>query len=146
MPDPEEPGIGPEEKALRLRIHADIRKKEDEFNDSLAKVLNAAGNQFHLYDDLAGEGPAVQQKAIETIENLEKLTSPTTWVSPKGQVPLKHLSVIPETRVPWRGHVDGDNIVYHCDQPLPVRPGTSSRPFARRRAYSTISTLKAAPL
>ncbi len=116
--DPEEPGIGPEEKALRLRIHADIRKKEDEFNDSLAKVLNAAGNQFHLYDDLAGEGPAVQQKAIETIENLEKLTSPTTWVSPKGQVPLKHLSVIPETRVPWRGHVDGDNIVYHCDQPL----------------------------
>ena len=116
--DPEAEGISPEEKSLRVKIHAEIKKKEDEFNDSLAKVLNIADNQFHLYDDLAAEGPAVQEKAIEAIENLEKLTSPTTWVSPKGQTPLKHLAVIPETRVPWRGHVDGDNIIYHCDQPL----------------------------
>ncbi len=116
--DPNQQGISPEERALRLKIHADIKKKEDEFYDSLAKVLNVADSQLHLYDDLAAEGPAVQEKAIEAIENLEKLTSPTTWVSRKGQVPLKHLSVIPETRVPWRAHVSGDSIIYHCDQPL----------------------------
>lgn len=128
--DPEEQGISPQEQQLRQRIHTDIDKKEREFKDSLAKVLSVADNQLKLYDDLASAGPVTQEKAIETIENLEKLTSPTTWVSRKGEVPLKHLAVIPETRVAWRGHVDGDNLVYHCDQPLSEQAKGLLRAFA----------------
>ena len=76
--------LSPEERQLRVAINAEIDKKEAEFKDSLAKILKVADNQFKLYDDLETEGPAFQEKAIETIENLEKLTSPTTWVSPRG--------------------------------------------------------------
>lgn len=116
--NPDEPNISASEKQLREQIKASILEKQKEFNDSLDKILTVSDNQLHLYDDLAGDGPEMQEKAIETIENLEKLTSPTTWVSPKGETPLTHLKVIPETRVPWRAHVDGDSIVYHCDKPL----------------------------
>ncbi len=122
--------LSPEERQLRVAINAAIDKKEAEFKDSLAKILKVADNQFKLYDDLATEGPAFQEKAIETIENLEKLTSPTTWVSPRGEVPLKHLAVIPETRVAWRAHVEGGNLVYHCDQPLSELAKTQLRIFA----------------
>lgn len=132
------PNISPQEKALRERIEADIDTKEKEFKDSMAKILTVADNQFHLYDDLAADGPLVQQNAIETIENLEKLTSPTTWVSPKKQVPLTHLSVIPETRKPWRAHVDGQNIVYHCDEPLSQDVRTRLESFAQK-AGATLS-------
>lgn len=128
--NPDEPGISRAERELRVKIQADITKKEAEFRDSLAKVMTVAGNQFKLYDDLAAEGPAFQEKAIETIENLEKLTSPTTWVSPRGEVPLKHLSVIPETRVAWRAHVEDGNLVYHCDQPLSAQARTQLQAFA----------------
>ncbi|MCR5814178.1 MAG: hypothetical protein K6G15_06775 [Desulfovibrio sp.] len=122
--------LSPEERQLRVLINADIDKKEAEFKDSLAKILKVADNQFKLYDDLATEGLAFQEKAIETIENLEKLTSPTTWVSPRGEVPLKHLAVIPETRVAWRAYVEGANLVYHCDQPLSELAKTQLRTFA----------------
>ena len=122
--------LSPEERQLRVKINADIDKKEAEFKDSLAKILNVANNQFKLYDDLAADGPNIQEKAIETIENLEKLTSPTTWVSPNGEVPLKHLSVIPQTRVAWRAHVEGENLVYHCDQPLSAQAKTQLWTFA----------------
>ena len=128
--DPRESGIPPEEKVLRNKIQAEIAKKEKEFSDSLAKVLTAAENQLALYDDLADMGPEVQEKAIETMANLEKLTSPTTWVSPKGEVPLKHLAVIPGSRIPWRAYADGDNIVYHCDSPLSVQSQEHLRAFA----------------
>ena len=122
--------LSAEERQLRVAINAEIDKKEAEFKDSLAKILKVADNQFKLYDDLAAEGPAFQEKAIETIENLEKLTSPTTWVSPKGEVALKHLAVIPETRVAWRAHVEGGNLVYHCDQPLSELAKTQLRALA----------------
>ncbi|MBQ7584850.1 MAG: hypothetical protein IJU40_01200 [Desulfovibrionaceae bacterium] len=117
--DPNEKNISEAEKTLRQKITEDIKKKEAEFNDSLAKVLSVADNQLKLYDSLAQDGPRMQENAIETIENLEKLTSPTTWVSPKGEVALKHLQVLPETRKAWRAFAEGDNLVYHCDQPLP---------------------------
>ena len=128
--NPDEPGISPAERELRVKIQADINKKEAEFRDSLAKVMTVAGNQFKLYDDLAAEWAAFQEKAVETIENLEKLTSPTTWVSPRGEVPLKHLAVIPETRVAWRAHVEDGNLVYHCDQPLSAQARTQLQAFA----------------
>ena len=117
--DPNEKGISDTEKALRMKIKADIDKKQTEFKESLHKLLRVGGMQLEMYDDLAKDGPEMQEGAIETIANLEKLTSPTTWVSKKGEVPLKHLEVKPETRIPWRAGLDGDNLVYHCDKMLP---------------------------
>ncbi len=113
--DPKEKGISDAEKTLRQKIIADIDKKEAEFNESLKKILDVSANNLNLYDDLAEEGPAIQQGAIETVANLEKLTSPTTWVSKKGQVALNHLEVLPESRVPWKAALKGDNIVYYCE-------------------------------
>ena len=119
--DPNEKGISDTEKALRTKITDDINKKQAEFKESLNKLLKVGGMQLELYDDLAKEGPAMQEGAIETIANLEKLTSPTTWVSKKGQVALKHLEVRPETRIPWRAGVEGNNLVYHCDKAIPEK-------------------------
>ena len=128
--DPGEAGISPAEKALRVRIVAGIGEKESEFRENLAGVLRVVGEQIRLYDDLAPAGAAVREKAVETIGNLEKLTSPTTWVSPGGTIPLKHLAVLPGKRAAWRGRVDGDSIVYRCGQPLSPRAAELLRAFA----------------
>jgi len=117
--DPKEDGISDAEKALRNKIIDEIGAKEKEFNESLNKLMRVAGMQLELHDDIKEFAPQVNRDdAIETLANLEKLTSPTTWVSKNGQVALKHLEVIPESRVPWRAHLEGDNIVYYCDKPL----------------------------
>ena len=116
--NPDEKGISDAEKALRTKIIADIDKKETEFNESLKKILDVSSNNLNLYDDLAEDGPAIQQGAIETVANLEKLTSPTTWVSKKGQVALNHLEVLPESRVPWKGTLKGDNLLFICETKL----------------------------
>ena len=113
--NPDEAGISDAEKALRTKICADIDAKEAEFNESLKKILDVSANNLELYDDLAEDGPAIQQGAIETVANLEKLTSPTTWVSKKGKVALEHLEVVPETRVPWKAALRGDDIAYYCE-------------------------------
>ena len=110
--NPNEEGISDAEKALREKICADIDRKETEFNESLKKIFDVSANNLALYDDLDNQPPAVRQGAIETVSNLEKLTSPTTWTSKKGKVALEHLEVIPETRVPWKAALKGDNIVY----------------------------------
>ncbi len=98
--NPNEEGISQAEKALRNKIIADIDVKEREFNESLQKILKVTDSQLKLYDDLTNDGPKTQQRAIETIENLEKLTSPTTWVSDDGSVALEHLAVIEKSRIP----------------------------------------------
>ena len=117
--NPNEDGISDAEKTLRNKIITDINAKEKEFNESLNKLMRVSGMQLELHDDLKEFAPSVNRDdAIETLANLEKLTSPTTWVSKKGQVALNHLEVLPETRVPWRAHVEGDNVVYYCDKPL----------------------------
>jgi hypothetical protein len=116
--DPDEKGISDAEKALRRKIVADIDAKETEFNESLGKLLRAAANNLALYDDLDDQPPAVRQGAVETVANLEKLTSSTTWVSKNGKVALKHLEVVPGTRTPWRAARMGDKILYRTDQPL----------------------------
>ncbi len=128
--DPAGEAVSSEEKALRARIAAGIGEKEAEFRASLAKVLSAAGEQVRLYDDLAPAGAALQEKAVEAIGNLEKLTSPTTWSSPGGSVPLKHLAVLPGKRVPWRACVEGGSIVYRCGRLLPPRAAELLRAFA----------------
>ena len=116
--NPKEPGISDAEKALRVKIHAEIDTKEAEFKQQLKRLLTIGDAQIRLYDDLADRGPAVQEKAINSISHLEMLTSPTTWVSKKGKVALEHLEVKPETRIPWRAELVGTDIVYHCDKPL----------------------------
>ena len=116
--DPNEQGITDAEKTLRTRIIADIAAKETEFKENVARVLSAGAMQLELFDALDGQPQAVKQGAIENLANLEKLFSPTTWVSKNGQVKLEHLEVIPETRVKWSAGVEGDNIVYHHDGPL----------------------------
>ena len=138
--NPLERGISSAESELRKKIITDIESKEKEFNYSLQKILNVSDSQLHLYDDLSIDGPQTQQNAIETIENLEKLTSPTTWVSKDGTVPLEHLQVLPESRVAWNAHVDGDNIVYNCDEPLSL----SARKMLEAVAVSAHGELKIA--
>ena len=116
--NPNEAGISDAEKALREKVVADIDKKEAEFNESMKKILDVSDNNLQLYDDLADAGSAMQKGAIENVANLEKLTSPTTWVSKKGKVALEHLEVIPESRVPWKAAVKGNDIVYYCEKHL----------------------------
>ena len=116
--DPEEKDISPAERTLRTKIHADIDEKKAEFDKQLARLMKIFDPQLKLHDALSARGPAVQEGAINTISHLEMLTSPTTWVSKHGEVALKHLEVKPETRVPWRAEVVGNDIVYHCDKPL----------------------------
>jgi hypothetical protein len=129
--DANEPGISDAEKALRFKIQDEINVKEKEFYDNMQKILNVSDGQLHFYDDLKNDGPETQKNAIETIENLEKLTSPTTWVSDDGTVALDHLNVKPETRVPWQAHVDGDSLVYHCDEPLSPNAKIHLEAFAK---------------
>ncbi|MBO7683445.1 MAG: hypothetical protein J6T51_01820 [Kiritimatiellae bacterium] len=116
--NPEEQGIPPDEKALRTKICAEIDEKKAEFDLQLGRLMRIFGMQLDLFDRLSADGPAMQEGAVNTLSHLEMLTSPTTWVSKHGEVALKHLEVRPETRVPWRAGVDGDNIVYHCDKHL----------------------------
>jgi hypothetical protein len=116
--NPNEAGISDAEKALRQKVVADIDMKEAEFNESMKKILDVSDNNLQLYDDLKDSAPAVREGAVETVANLEKLTSPTTWVSKKGKVALDHLEVIPESRVPWKAAVKGNDIVYFCEKPL----------------------------
>ncbi|MBQ6339400.1 MAG: hypothetical protein IJI36_09655 [Kiritimatiellae bacterium] len=116
--DDKAPSLSDAEKTLRGKILAEIDKKEAEFNESMKKIFDVSANNLALYDDLDDQPPAVRQGAIETIANLEKLTSPTTWVSKKGKVPLQHLEVIPESRVPWKGTLKGDNLLFLCETKL----------------------------
>lgn len=116
--NPEADGLSDDEIAMRTKICAEIDKKKAEFDTQLKRLLGIGGMQLELYDDLAADGPAMQEKAINTISHLEMLTSPTTWTSKHGEVALKHLEVKPETRVPWRAYAEGDSIEFHCDKPL----------------------------
>ena len=129
--NPDAPNISRQEKALRSKIMDEIDKKETEFRENLDKVLDAAELQLDFYDSLGHDGPAIQEKAIETIENLEKLTSPTTWMSKNGEVPLKHLEVIPETRNPWYGRRAGEHIIYSSLNPVTGQARANLEAYAK---------------
>ncbi|MBQ7190957.1 MAG: hypothetical protein IJR99_16240 [Kiritimatiellae bacterium] len=111
---------GGREKGLRTKIIARINEMEQEFNAQMTKILSVFGPQISFYEALANDGAAVQEGAIEMIENLEKLTSPTTWESAGKEVKLQHLEVIEKTRIPWSAHVEGDNLVYSSRKPVPA--------------------------
>ena len=135
---PKAGNLEPDEVALREKITAEINEKKAEFDQQLARLTKIFGMQLELCDRLAADGPAMQEGAVNTLSHLEMLSSPTTWVSKKGKVALKHLEVKPETRIPWRAGVDGDNIVYHCDKPLPP----SARKLIETLAANSGATLE----
>ena len=119
--NPNAEGISDAEKALRTKIIEDINKKEAEFNESLKKILDVSVNNLDLYDDLSDQPETVRKGAIENLANLEKLTSATTWTSKKGKVALEHLEVVPETRVPWKGVLKDDSIVFFTETKMSYR-------------------------
>ena len=132
--DPKAKGISKDEVALREQINRDIDKKQAEFSHQMTRLLKVFDNQLALFDDLAADGARMQEGAVETIANLEKLCSVTTWVSKNREVPLKHLEVEQQTRVPWYASVDEtkNNIVYYCDAQIPERASEFIRDVAER--------------
>ena len=131
--NPNEAGISPEEKKLRKAIVADMARMEEEFCTQVDNILKVFQGQLALYDALASKGPEFQQKAIETISNLEKLSSPTTWKSPEGKVDLKHLAITPGKRVPWQAQVLKDgSIEYSTKGPLDARAKEFVRSFCEQ--------------
>ncbi len=123
--NPNEPGIGEDEKKLRLAIIADIGRMKAEFRAQIGTMLGVFRGQLDFYDALGPQGAAVQERGIETIANLEKLTSPTTWTSPSGEVELRHLAVRPETRVPWQGGLQPNGaLAYWTNGPLDAEAKT----------------------
>ncbi len=116
--NPAQQGISDAEKKLRNDITSKIDKMVTEFKAQIQKMVDVCQPQLDLFDALKDDGKAIQNGAIETIANLEKLTSPTTWKSPKGEVNLKHLAVKPETRTPWTASLQGTNIVYTSGKPI----------------------------
>ena len=119
--NPNEVGIPAEEKAIRQQTCEQITSMTTEFQNQVARIIDICDDQLKLYDAL-GENEAtkpLQEGAIETIENLEKLTSPTTWMSKEGKVELKHLSVTEKTRIPWTAQKDDHGmLVYTSKKPL----------------------------
>lgn len=128
--DPAEKGISPAERALRKKITAEIDAKQAEFDESAARLFETMESQLALYDDLADDGPEIQKNAVETVANLEKLTSPTTWVSKKGKVELEHLETVPGTRVPWKAFVLNGNIVFQTETKMSGDTGEKLRSLA----------------
>ena len=125
--NPQQPGISDAEKAIREQVMDNLLKMEKEFLGQIDKMTTACADQLSLYDAL-GEDPAtqpLQEGAIDTIENLEKLTSPTTWKSEHGKVELKHLSVPEKTRIPWTAKKDENGmLVYTSQKPLSAEAQT----------------------
>lgn len=117
--NPNEPNISADEKKLRKAIIEKIDLMEAEFRTQIGTILHVFDQQLKLYDALASRGPQFQEQAIETISNLEKLTSPTTWKSPQGKIQLRHLAVESETRVPWEASVkEHGDLEYKTKGPL----------------------------
>ena len=105
--NPGEEGISRTERRLRQKINYNVSAMAAEFHRQVDRILAVFGPQLAAFDALAPNPPQaapaqVQIDAIETIGNLEKLTSPTRWTSPNGSVDLKHLAVDPRTRIPWQ--------------------------------------------
>lgn len=151
--NPREEGISSAERNLRTRITELIDRKEAEFRASYQNLVRACEAPLALYDALQGDGPEMQENAINAVSHLEMLTSPTTWTSRHDEVRLKHLEVTPGTRVRWTATVDGGNIVFKCDKALDrrirdrlqevadMKPGVEFQ-YDRRRKTQTLTVPK----
>lgn len=127
------------ERALFQKINARIDEMENEFNSQMARILAVFQPQLDLFDALASRGPEMQKNAIETIENLEKITSPTTRMSAHGEVQLRHLEVVEGTRIPWRARVEGDSLVYESAKPLDEAARTNLVTFLGEAAEANVN-------
>lgn len=114
------PVNGGGDQALNRAIQTRIREMRSEFTDQYARLMEVFGDQIDVYDHFAAQTPGNDTTAcrvIDAVENLERLTSPTVGTSKHGEVPLRHLEVTPETRVPWKVRVDADGAaVFSCDR------------------------------
>ncbi len=104
------------ERELNAKIRERIDAMQQEVNAQADRMLDIFAPQLALHDTFAGTG--LQEQAIELTENLEKLTSPTTWKSEKGKVELKHLEVKEDKRIPWNAAVSGDNVTYSSSKAI----------------------------
>ncbi len=119
---------------MRLSILDNIQSMEDEFRAQIDKIITVCQPQLDLYDAMEGVNPDWKEPAIETIANLEKLSSPTQWTSPDGSVRLKHLSIPEGQRTPWSGKWDaaGHQLVYTSAKPLSAEAMARVQTFAQR--------------
>ena len=113
--------------ALGSAIRSRLGEMRAEFNGQYDRLMGVFGGQLAVYDHFLALTPgddATACKVIDAVENLERLTSPTVATSKHGEVPLRHLEVTPETRVPWRVNVAPNGAaVFTCDKlPEAKRP------------------------
>ena len=108
------------QRKLRENIFSRIDEMKTEFTQQYQRMADVFGDQMRVYDHfkaLAGGDDATACKVIDAAENLERLTSPTVSTSKHGEVELRHLEVVPETRVHWRAAVvEGGDLVFSCGQ------------------------------
>lgn len=110
------------QRKLREAICARIGEMKAEFTAQYDRMAAIFDGQLKVYDhfkSLANGDDATACKVIDAVENLERLTSPTVSTSKHGEVALRHLEVVPETRVPWRAEVAEDGSVRFSSGALP---------------------------
>ena len=110
------------QRKLRADIRARIGEMKAEFTAQYDRMAAIFDGQLKVYDhfkSLANGDDATACKVIDAVENLERLTSPTVSTSKHGEVALRHLEVVPETRVPWRAEVAADGSVSFSSGALP---------------------------
>lgn len=97
---------------MYLELVAQYRRMSEVFRD-----------QLDVYDRISGQhDEATALKVVDAVENLERLTSPTTDRSKHGEVELRHLEVVPSTRLPWKARVEGTSVRFSCAaMPDPAR-------------------------
>ncbi len=112
-----------EQRELREAILSRIDEMKVEFAEQYNRMMGIFGDQIRVYDHftaLAGGDDTTACKVIDAVENLERLTSPTVSTSKHGEVALRHLEVVPETRVPWRAEVLADGSLRFSSGVLPA--------------------------
>ncbi len=131
-----------EENALNVKIQSRINEMETELRTQMARITEVFHSQLAAYDAIE---PALRAGTIELTENLEKLTSPTTWKSKNGEVKLTHLEVIEETRIPWKVEVQGDNIVYTAAKAIPEEAQQALQDFLPNGTGGHITFVRGVP-
>lgn len=107
----------PERNKLNTAIVARLTEMRTEAETQLARILAVFQPQLELFDALGGGDRA--NLALDALENVEKLTSQTASTSPKGEVALNHLRILPGTRTAWQASVQGGRLVFTTQAPVP---------------------------